>query len=90
MTEGKRYIIELTSEVEKALQRLPKNVVVRIDRAISSLAVNPRPHGYKKLVGIDNDYRLRVGDYRIIYSIEDDRLLVLVIDVGHRKDIYRG
>ena len=89
MTDGRRYTIEITDDVEKALERLPKNIVVRIDRAINSLSFNPRPQGYKKLVGTDNDYRLRAGDYRIIYSIEDDRLVVMVIDVGHRKDVYR-
>jgi mRNA interferase RelE/StbE len=90
MTERKRYALELSSSAEKALERLPKNVVVRIDKAINSLADDPRPRGYKKLVGTENDYRIRVGDYRIIYSIEDDKLIVLVVDVGHRKDIYRG
>jgi mRNA interferase RelE/StbE len=88
MTE-RRFAIELSSAAVKALERLPKSVLIRIDKAINSLALNPRPQGYRKLVGTHNDYRLRVGDYRIIYSIEEDRLVVLVIDVGHRKDIYR-
>jgi mRNA interferase RelE/StbE len=67
MSERKRYTVELTSAAEKTLERLPKKVVIRLDKAINSLANDPRPRGYKKLVGTDNDYRIRVGDYRIIY-----------------------
>ncbi len=89
MTDRKHYTLELSSAAQKALERLPKNVVIRLDKAINSLALDQRPRGYKKLAGTDNDYRIRVGDYRIIYSIEDDRLVVLVVDVGHRKNIYR-
>lgn len=90
MNDRQRYTIELADDVIKALERLPKNVVIRLDKAIDALAENPRPHGYRKLVGTHDDYRIRVGDYRIIYSIEDDRLVILIIDVGHRKDIYRS
>jgi mRNA interferase RelE/StbE len=55
--------------------------------AALSLSENPRPYGYKKLVGRDA-YRIRIGDYRIIYEIEDKIITVTVIDVGHRKEIY--
>ena len=61
----------------------------RIAAAIDGLADDPRPHGAAKLVGEDQLYRVRVGDYRIIYTVEDDRLIVLVVRVGHRKEIYR-
>lgn len=87
MTERRRYAIEISDDAEKALERLPKKVVALLDKKISSLADVPRPRGCEKLD--DKDYRVRVGEYRIIYSVEDDRLVVLVIDVGPRKDIYR-
>ncbi len=60
---------------------MPKNVVIRLDKAINSPGPRPASTWIKKLAGTDNDYRIRVGDYRIIYSIEDDRLIVLVVDV---------
>ncbi len=56
-------------------------------KAISNLASNPRPDGYKKLMGRPG-YRIRIGDYRVIYKIEDKILIVFVIDIGHRKNIY--
>ena len=61
----------------------------RIVRKIRQLAENPRPPGCQKLSGRDR-YRIRQGPYRIVYSIEDDRLIVYVVKVGHRSDVYRG
>ncbi len=61
----------------------------RIAAAIDRLAVDPRPSGVRKLTGADNLWRIRVGDYRIVYEIEDDRLVVLIVRIGHRRDIYR-
>ena len=63
---------------------------VRLRRRIDSLAENPRPQGIKKLAGEEDLYRLRVGDYRIIYQIQEKRLIVLVVGVGHRTEVYRG
>ena len=57
--------------------------------AIDALEANPRPFGYDKLAGRENEYRIRVGDYRIIYAIHDDVLVVLVIEVGPRDQVYR-
>lgn len=71
------------------MRRLPKQIQERIEKGIDSLAVNPRPPGAKKMKGFENMYRLRVGDYRVIYQVEDDVLTVLVVRVGHRRDIYR-
>jgi len=62
----------------------------RIRDAVRSLAEDPRPIGYKKMSGYDNLYRIRVGDWRIIYAIEDDRLIVLVLEVAPRSGIYRN
>ena len=70
--------------VEKVLCRLPNNIVSRIDRAIRALGTNPRPTGCKKLAGHDNLYRVRVGDWRISYAVEDVRLIVLVLEVAPR------
>lgn len=87
------YEIELTPAAEKALVKLAKKdraQMVRIDRALLSLSENPTPSGCRHLVGeVVNLYRLRVGDYRIIYQVEGDRLVILVVHVGHRKDVYR-
>jgi mRNA interferase RelE/StbE len=58
-------------------------------RAIDALRLEPRPHGSKKLVGEDNLYRIRTGDYRIIYQVRDKQLIILVIAIGNRRDIYR-
>ena len=84
-----RYEVELTSSAARALRKLDRPVQVRIARAIDSLAIDPRPNGTIKLSAEDDIYRIRSGDYRIIYSIADRRLTVLVIGIGHRRDIYR-
>ena len=62
---------------------------IRIHRKIESLMANPRQHGVEKLAGAEHHYRIRQGDYRIIYRIEDYRLIVVVIRVGHRREVYR-
>jgi mRNA interferase RelE/StbE len=61
----------------------------RVSEAIDSLEENPRPSGVKKLKGSKELYRLRVGDYRIIFAIRDQELLVIVVNAGHRRDVYR-
>jgi mRNA interferase RelE/StbE len=73
---------------QKALARIEKRERDRIANAIRGLAHDPRPPGAKKLTARDA-YRLRVGEYRVLYEIEDHRLVVLVVDVGHRREIYR-
>jgi len=87
------YRIELTPAAEKALVKLAKKdraLMVKIDHALLSLAENPMSNNSKRLVGGEGDlYRLRVGDYRIIYRVENGQLLVLVVHLGHRKDVYR-
>jgi mRNA interferase RelE/StbE len=83
------YRVELTRSAEKDLRRIDKSQVAAIYRGLEGLAADPRPHGVKKLSGADRTYRIRLGDYRIVYEIEDDALVVLVIRVAHRKDVYR-
>lgn len=80
--------IEFTRRAVRDLESLPAVQRQKIARKIDGLAANPRPHGVKKLCGAEEMYRLRSGDYRVIYSIADKKLLVLVIRVGNRKDIY--
>jgi mRNA interferase RelE/StbE len=72
------------------LAELPHHDQKRIRERIDGLAADPRPPGVKKLKGEPDLYRLRSGNYRIIYSIEDVRLIVLVIRIGHRREVYRG
>ncbi len=81
------YSITITKTAQKQLDKLSDNIAEPIFEAIQNLAHNPRPHGCKKLKGRDG-YRIRKGNYRIIYDIYDNVLVVDVIAVGHRKDIY--
>jgi mRNA interferase RelE/StbE len=83
-----KYQIIILPAAEKTLSKLPKRMQVRIQGAITTLVSNPIPPVSKKLVGCDN-YRLRVSDYRIIYSIHENILTVKIVSVGHRRDIYR-
>ena len=83
-----KYRIELKKSVLKDVDSLPKRDLQRILAAIESLADDPRPPQSKKLSG-QEQYRLRQGNYRILYSIKDDLLIVFVVAVGQRKEIYR-
>ena len=83
-----QYTIEFKPSADKSLKRLPAEVQRRIVAATERLAANPRPVGAVKLVGEQRTYRVRVGDYRIVYDIHDDKLLVLVLRVAPRKDAY--
>ena len=83
-----RYRIEVKRSAEKELRKLPKADLIRILTQIEALADDPRPNGSIKLTNQEN-YRVRVGKYRVLYSIEDDILTVYVVKVGHRKDVYR-
>jgi mRNA interferase RelE/StbE len=84
------YRIELTRDALRALAKLDKPVRRRIQTAIDKLADDPRPAGTIALRGYPGAFRVRAGDYRIVYVVNDDRLLVVVIDVGHRREIYRN
>ena len=82
------YSIVFKKSVSKDLKKIPKKDVARIISAIKKLADDPRPPQAKKLSGQER-YRLRQGNYRILYSIEDDKLVVCVVRVGNRRDVYR-
>ena len=84
------YRIEILPSAIKELGQLPIKERKRIDKRIQSLAVDPRPSGVIAMQGSHKGLlRLRVGNYRIIYSIEEQRLVVIVVKVGHRQDVYR-
>jgi mRNA interferase RelE/StbE len=83
------YRILLERAVERDLRRLSAEIHDRIIRAIQGLARNPRPPGCRKLTGTENDWRIRVGDYRVVYDIDDAVRLVRVIRVRHRREVYR-
>ena len=83
-----QYRVIVRKSVAKDLKGVPKKDVRRILSAIKSLADDPRPAGTKKLSGQER-YRLRQGSYRILYEIEDDKLIVCVVRVGNRRDVYR-
>lgn len=82
------YSIIYKPSVRKALSKLDKPTQSRLISAIEVLATNPRPDGVKKLKGHYDHYRIRQGDYRIIYDVNDGILEVLVVKVGHRREIY--
>ena len=79
----------MTKAARRDMVSLPREAVRRIDAHIRVLAENPRPAGAVKLQGKEGFWRVRVGDYRILYRIENERLLIVVIRVGHRKEVYR-
>jgi mRNA interferase RelE/StbE len=85
-----RWQVFIHRKAEKTLKRLHGEMLERSRDAIRSLAEDPRPVGYKKMSGHDNLYRIRVGDWRIIYAIEDNNLIVLVLEVAPRGGVYRN
>ncbi|MCP4644372.1 MAG: type II toxin-antitoxin system RelE/ParE family toxin [bacterium] len=89
MSPRSRYSVTITRSAEKELDKLPAEMFERVADAILELEEQPRRPGCKKLRGTD-DYRLRVGAYRVLYSIDDDARNVVVMGVGHRRDVYRG
>jgi len=82
------YKVEWKRSAAKELRDLPKAVIARILNAVEQLSTNPYPAGVRKLVGSEHTYRIRVGDYRVLYTVTSSSLIVEVIRVGDRKDIY--
>ena len=83
------YRVVVAPAAERAFHKLPKELRKRIIQRVEALAANPRPANSKKLKGDEDFYRVRVGDWRIVYQIEKQRLVVLVVRIGHRRDVYR-
>lgn len=84
------YTIIIPKAVQKQLDALPDDIYDRIAVKIQELAENPRPDGVVKLKGYENEYRIRIGDYRVRYEIEDEELRILLLQCKHRKEVYRG
>ncbi|MDD5673119.1 MAG: type II toxin-antitoxin system RelE/ParE family toxin [Chitinivibrionales bacterium] len=83
------YTVQFEKSALKALKKLPQNIIPAIWHEIESLKINPRPPGCKRLTATDHLYRIRSGDYRIVYTIRDKILLVLIVRIGNRKEVYR-
>ncbi len=84
-----QYDVRIMPSAQRALLRLDVQTQERLLSAIDRLAEDPRPLGCRKLTGVKDIYRIRVGRYRRVYRIRDEVLAVLVIDIGHRRDVYR-
>ena len=84
------YQILIRRPAEKEIADLPPKIHFRVVEKIRALAVDPRPAGCKKLSGEDRAWRIRIGDYRVVYLITDRVLLICVVRIAHRKDVYRG
>ena len=82
------YSIEILRSAKKYLSKIPRQNQDRIISAINSLADTPRPNGCKKLSGRPA-WRIRIGSYRVIYEVQDDKLIITVIHIGHRKEVYK-
>jgi mRNA interferase RelE/StbE len=83
------YNVIIDKQILKVLDNIPEIYLLKIRSAINALSENPRPQGCKKLSNSENNYRIRIGVYRIIYSIEDNILLVKVIRIAHRQSAYK-
>lgn len=83
------YEITYARSALKELRKLDRQIARRVLRAIDALADEPRPLGCLQLSGGEGELRIRVGDYRIVYDIHDDELVVLVLRLGHRREVYR-
>lgn len=83
------YKITFEKNAKKEFDKLPLSIAHRIIKTVRSLAENPRPAKCIKLHGRENQYRVRVGDYRVLYIIKDNDLIVVIIKISHRKDVYR-
>jgi mRNA interferase RelE/StbE len=84
------YRIELSKRAERDFRQLPRNAQRQVARKMEALKEEPRPAGAKQLSATEGIYRVRSGDYRILYRIEDDVLLVLVVRIGDRREVYRS
>lgn len=82
------YRVEVKPSARKELERLSNQVIARITRRLEALASNARPPGCKKLKGGDQEWRVRVGDYRVVYTVDDQNLLVEVTRIRHRSEVY--
>jgi len=83
------YTIDFSHRAARQFKDLPQQAQVRLKARIDALAENPRPRGVEKLKGEDDLYRIRVGDYRVIYQVRDKALIILIVMIGDRKQVYQ-
>ena len=83
------YEIEWRHSTKKDLRKISQDQVLKIVTSVEMLSDNPRPHGSIKLTGSDCAYRIRVGDYRVIYEVYDEKVIIEVVKIGHRREVYR-
>lgn len=83
------YDVRISRTAERQLARLDRATQRRVSAAMLSLASEPRPRGCRKLFGYDDVFRVRVGRYRLLYSVSDDTVVIVILKVGHRRDVYR-
>jgi mRNA interferase RelE/StbE len=83
------FKVQIQAGAQKVFLDLERDTQKRIIKKLEALAVNPLPSSVVKLQGYEKLYRLRVGDYRVVYELHNDKLLVLVVRIAHRKDVYR-
>ena len=83
------YAVRLKPRAERDLDRLPIQVARRIWQRLLDLEANPRPHGCMKLTGEEDAYRIRIGDYRVVYLIDDQGQIAEIVRVAHRREVYR-
>jgi len=87
---AQRYTLEFAPKAIRSLGKLDRPIAERIRAATEALRDEPRPPGARMLTGMHGVWRIRVAkDYRIVYTLDDDRLVILVVDAGHRREIYR-
>ena len=84
------YRVDFTAAAARQIRKLPRQPRERVLQLVEALADDPRPHGARKLVGEETGWRIRAGDYRIIYDVFDDELTVTVVRAGHRRDVYEN
>ena len=84
-----RYSIEISRTAEKQLNKLSRDDQRRVVKAIVNLAEDPYRQGSRKLIGYDDVFRIRVGRYRVLYSVSAKKIVIIILKIGHRKDVYR-
>ena len=84
------YAVEFSKRAYRQLAILPRNIQERVSRQIDLLGNNPRPAASERVKGRSDLYRIRVGDYRIVYQVHDNILIVLVVRIGHRREVYKN
>lgn len=84
-----RYTVELTASAAREFRALDRQVQRRISAKFTELAADPFPAGVRKFQGEEDHWRIRVGDYRIIYRVENRRIVIVIVRIGHRREVYR-